>query len=93
MHCCRLCHFYNPVVTSQCDEERSEEVRDKEGANFCDWFKPRPDAHIARHDIKSDAAKARLNELFGEGQNADKKSKATHEKLDDLFSPGKKSDQ
>jgi hypothetical protein len=47
LHVCRLCEFYDPRLTSKCREERAEEVRDREVANFCDYFKPRPDAYSA----------------------------------------------
>lgn len=90
-HCCRLCQFYNKNVTSQCDEERAEEVRDKEGANFCDWYKPRPGAHRAPGAGKSQAAKDRLDDLFGGAPASHDKAEAAREKLGDLFTPGNKS--
>jgi hypothetical protein len=90
LHCCRLCQFHNPRLTSQCDEERAEEVRDKEGANFCDWFKPRPDAHRPRGGEKTQAAKTRLDDLFGGIQTSGDKVEAARDKLGDLFAPGKK---
>ncbi len=90
LHSCRLCRFYNPNLTSQCDEERAEEVRDKEGANFCDWFKPRPEAHRPPGEGKSQAAKTRLNDLFGGAHTSDGKADTARDKLGDLFAPGKK---
>lgn len=90
LHSCRLCHFYNPRLTSQCDEERAEEVRDKEGANFCDWFKPRPEAHRSRGGEKTQAVKARLDDLFGGAQTSGDKTEAAWDKLSDLFAPDKK---
>jgi hypothetical protein len=90
LHCCRLCHFHNPRLTSQCDEERAEEVRDKEGANFCDWFRPRPGAHRPRGEEKTQAAKTRLDDLFGGTQTSGGKAKAVRDKLGDLFGPDKK---
>ena len=89
LHSCRLCQFYNLNLTSQCDEERAEEVRDKEGANFCDWFKPRPEAHRPRGGGKSQAAKARLDDFFGGTQTSDDNADTARDKLSDLFSPGK----
>jgi hypothetical protein len=90
MHSCRLCQFHNPRLTSQCDEERAEEVRDKEGANFCDWFRPRPDAHRSRGEEKTQAAKTRLDDLFGGTQTSGDKAEAPRDRLSDLFAPGKK---
>ena len=40
LHVCRLCHFYAPRVEGKCREDRAEEVREKERANFCDYFTP-----------------------------------------------------
>jgi hypothetical protein len=90
-HCCRLCHFHNPRLTSQCDEERAEEVRDKEGANFCDWFRPRPDAHRPRGEEKTQAAKSRLDDLFGSTPASGGDTETARDKLSDLFDAGKKS--
>ncbi len=65
LHACRQCQFYDPRLTTKCREERAEEVRDREGANFCDWFKPNPDAHRPVAGNKAAAAKSKLDELFG----------------------------
>lgn len=90
LHSCRLCQFYNPNLTSQCDEERAEEVRDKEGANFCDWLKPRPEAHRPRSEGKTLAAKSRLDNFFGSAQTSGGNADTARDKLSDLFSPGEK---
>ena len=91
MHACRLCEFYDPRLNSQCREERAEEVRDKEGANFCDWFKPRPHAYRARDEGKTQAAKAKLDGLFGGAQTSDGEVDVARDKLSDLFPPNEKS--
>lgn len=91
LHSCRLCEFYDPRLTSQCQEERAEEVRDKEGANFCDWFKPSPHAHRPRGGEKTQAAKAKLDDLFGGDSVSGGKADAARDKLSDLFAPGEKS--
>lgn len=65
LHACRLCQFYDPRLSSKCREDRAEEVRDREGANFCDWFKPRPGAWRAPRSDKAASAKASLEALFG----------------------------
>lgn len=90
LHCCRLCHFYNPNLTRQCDEERAEEVRDRESANFCDWFKPRTEAHQTRGGEKTQAAKTQLDNLFGGTLDSGDKAENARAKLGDLFG-GKKS--
>ena len=85
LHVCRLCEFYDPRLTSKCREERAEEVRDREVANFCDYFKPRPDAYPAGRPAKPGAAKAGLAALFGAGDASDTNGAATQQDLDDLF--------
>jgi len=65
-------------------------VRDKEGANFCDWFRPRPDAHRPRGGEKTQAAKAGLDDLFGGTQTSGGQAEAARDKLGDLFGPDKK---
>jgi hypothetical protein len=85
LHACRLCRFYDPRVEGKCSEERAEEVRDKESANFCDWFKPRPDAFAASAPAKSAAAKSRVDALFGGRGDAPAAADGARDKLDDLF--------
>jgi hypothetical protein len=66
LHVCRLCTFYDPRITGGCREDRAEEVREKERANFCDWFKPRPDAYRPPDEAAARTARAQLEALFGE---------------------------
>jgi hypothetical protein len=88
LHVCRLCRFYDLRLAGQCQEERAEEVRDKTHANFCDWFKPKPDAYRPAAIEKNQAAKASVNALFGEAINDQPaKPEAARNKLDELFSP------
>lgn len=74
LHVCRMCQFYDPRLTAKCREERAEEVRDKEHANFCDWFRARPDAHQPPAAGKTQAARSQLDALFG--SDADKRGDA-----------------
>ena len=91
LHACRMCQFFDPRLTGQCREERAEEVRDKEHANFCDWFKPRSNAHRPPGEGKTQAAKAKLDNLFGGAQASDGKADVARDKLSDLFTPNEKS--
>lgn len=70
LHVCRMCESYDPRVAGQCREDHAEDVTDKERANFCDWFAPRPDAYTPVDAAKAQAAKARLEALFGMGPAA-----------------------
>ena len=83
LHVCRQCVFYDVAVAKHCRETIAEEVRDKQRANFCDYFKLNNDA--CRPAASSDAARNALDALFGNkpggGATADQSRKA----LDDLF--------
>lgn len=70
LHVCKLCEFYSTAVAKHCREPIAEEVKDKERANFCDYFKPRPDAYSAAGQQAASQAKADLDALFGGGKSA-----------------------
>ncbi len=65
LHVCKLCEFYSLEVAKHCREPIAEEVKDKERANFCDYFKPRPHAYSAASQAAAAQAKAQLDALFG----------------------------
>lgn len=85
-----MCQFYNPGLTSQCDEGRAEEVHDKEHANFCDWFKPRSDAYCPPDKGKTQLAKSKLDALFGGSTANGTQPDAAREELNNLFDAGDK---
>jgi hypothetical protein len=64
LHVCKLCVDYDIGYAKHCREPTAEEVRDKEHANFCDFFKPRPGAYRAPDTAVIDKAKAALDDLF-----------------------------
>jgi hypothetical protein len=86
LHVCKLCELYSVAVAKHCREPVAEEVRDKERANFCDYFKPRPDAYSAKSLTEAERAKAELESLFG-GASARPASAAdaARAKLEELF--------
>lgn len=65
LHVCKLCVEYDTRVAKHCREPTAEEVRDKERANFCDHFKPKPGAYVPGKQAATDAAKSALDALFG----------------------------
>ena len=65
LHVCRLCRSWDRTRPKQCREDDAEEVRDKERANFCDWFKPRSGAFDAAGAAAESAARATADSLFG----------------------------
>ena len=64
LHVCRLCRSYDRSRPKQCREEDAEEVREKERANFCDWFKPRAGAFDAAGAAAEAAARSAADALF-----------------------------
>jgi hypothetical protein len=65
LHACKLCEWYDVRVAKHCRETIAEEVRDKERANFCDYFKPKENAWSPQATSAADEAKRRLEEMFG----------------------------
>lgn len=65
-HVCLMCRDYDPKVADGCRESRAEFVLDKDKANFCDFFRPRPGAWQKKDDTAARTARAKLAELFGE---------------------------
>jgi hypothetical protein len=65
LHVCKLCVDYDTRVAKHCREPTAEEVSDKEHANFCDHFKPRPGAWTPPNTREVDAARTALDALFG----------------------------
>lgn len=41
VHVCKNCEFYDPKVYNECRETAADVVREKDRANFCDYFTPR----------------------------------------------------
>lgn len=68
LHVCKMCEWYSISVAKHCREPVAEEVKDKERANFCDYFKPRPDAYSAADVGAGAKAQAELDALFGGGK-------------------------
>lgn len=70
LHVCKLCEFHSIAVAKHCREPIADEVKDKERANFCDYFKPRPGAYSNADQSAAVRAKADLDALFGSAQSA-----------------------
>lgn len=67
LHVCKLCEWYSVSVAKHCREPIAEEVKDKERANFCDYFKPREGAYSTQKTDAASKAQAELDALFGGG--------------------------
>jgi len=97
LHVCKMCEFYDPHVSDSCREPIADSVSNKERANFCGYFKPKPCAYQPADSHAQSAALTQLNTLFGndsktEHQNRSQEESATSankkakQQLDDLFS-------
>src|SRR6185436_3645525 len=90
VHVCRMCRFFDPHAPKQCSEQDAEEVKEKERPNFCDYFRPTPNAY-RKDDPKSLSAKSKLDTLFsGSPGETENKADVARGKLDKLFGKGDK---
>lgn len=92
LHVCKLCEWYSISVAKHCRETVAEEVKDKERANFCDYFKPKAGAYSTGTVAAATKAQTELDALFGGGKKEPVAQPSAAEKaraeLDALF--GKK---
>ncbi len=66
LHCCLNCRFYDPLAAHECRESEAGWTRDKEAANFCDYFEPGM-APVRKDVNKQDEARKKLEQLFKKG--------------------------
>ncbi|MCZ6773910.1 MAG: hypothetical protein O7G83_18285 [Proteobacteria bacterium] len=87
LHVCKLCVFYNPSVADACDEPIAAQVTNKIRANFCDYWKPSPNAYRAKSNDEATKSRAELDLLFGTGSDstAATDGDAGRAELDQLF--------
>ncbi|MCE2485776.1 MAG: hypothetical protein J4F42_09720 [Desulfurellaceae bacterium] len=70
LRCCLNCVFYDPHVSNACREPNVEPVRDKDVANFCDYFSlGNPAARPAAEPSQAADARAHLEALFAKKKN------------------------
>jgi hypothetical protein len=65
LHVCRMCEFYDTAKAKHCRETIAEEVKDKQAANFCDYFRATPGAYRPEALSAAEKARAELEALFG----------------------------
>lgn len=99
LHCCRMCRHFTDNATNPCADERAEPPVHKEGANFCDYFRPASNSYRAGRRERRERAQANLSALFSNRETdaarhaaaegaPDVESEAARtarRKLDDLF--------
>lgn len=71
LHVCRMCVHYAPRLLRGCDEDDAPDVRDKQTANFCDYYRPSPKAFDGGQSAADAAARAELAKLFGDASSGD----------------------
>jgi len=59
-----MCVEFDTAYAKHCREPTAEEVRKKDEANFCDHFKPKAGAYVAKNVAEIDRARAALDQLF-----------------------------
>lgn len=62
LHCCMNCRFYDRSAPKQCREPQADLVREKDKANFCDFFVFSDRTATAGNDAGK--ARAALDDLF-----------------------------
>ena len=62
VHVCRNCSFYDPKVYNECRETSADVVREKDRANYCDFFVPSTGGGNAQD--KAAALRAAAEALF-----------------------------
>src|ERR1700685_1361845 len=72
LYTCLLCRFHDPKLNEGCREERAEHVQIKDRANFCEYLEPKASAYSPKDGTPADAARARLDALFGGGASEPK---------------------
>lgn len=66
LHCCKLCAHYDTQVLDDCAEaDRADVPKNKEGANFCEYFQPQSGVFSSEVKSKADSARSKLDDLFG----------------------------
>ncbi len=91
LHVCRMCEAWEPRRARQCRQEDAEEVRNKEQANFCDYFRPRPGAFDTKGAAAEQQSRDQLATLFGTGGTSP--DTATQSAADVLFRSKPKQDR
>lgn len=82
-----MCVFFDPAVAEQCAEDDADEVKNKKGSNFCDYFKSGTDQFDPAPVAAENKAKNALGALFGDAsEDADEQpgSDASND-AEDLF--------
>ncbi len=64
LHVCRMCVHFDPAAPDQCLEDDAEDVKEKELANFCEWFTPSETTFDPQQKSEADKAREELEAMF-----------------------------
>ncbi|MBN1542693.1 hypothetical protein JW992_11160 [candidate division KSB1 bacterium] len=64
LRCCLMCRHYDRRAYHECKESEATWVRDKESANFCDYFELQQITVSREPDDPATIAKKKLEDLF-----------------------------
>ena len=65
-----MCRHFVDNATNPCADERAEPPVHKEGANFCDFFRPASASYKTGANERRAQAKSSLDALFSTGERA-----------------------
>jgi hypothetical protein len=89
LRCCVNCRHYDTRYNNACTEPMADPVTDKDRRNFCEYFyfNREPFAARAASPAKADAARAKLDALFGKPGDPPTEDRGAdaRRKLDALF--------
>lgn len=64
LHVCKMCVYFDPGAPAQCREDDAEDVKEKELANFCEWYDPSESAFDPQRKSEAELALEALEALF-----------------------------
>ncbi len=56
LHACKNCHFYDKGSYNECKEPSADVVKDKEKANYCEFFQPNQNGAVVDQKAQLKAA-------------------------------------
>ncbi|MEC9375723.1 MAG: hypothetical protein VYA80_05050 [Pseudomonadota bacterium] len=89
LHVCKMCQNFDPSVTLSCREDDAEEVREKQSANFCDYFKAANGAFDQNIAKVEQLAKIEANSLFYDSDQLESEIPPSNFLAEDLFKEDK----
>jgi len=65
VHVCKNCQHYDPKAYNECREPQADVVKERDRANYCDFFTPKKGAHSQQ--TEKDRLRAAAEALFKKG--------------------------